>query len=234
MCTVVLSVPSEPSGAWFLAANRDEWKARPTLPFGVLDASYGIFGGRDAVAQGTWSAYRPSDHQFAIVLNARPGSRPNPELKSRGDLPLLMLRAGDFTAMKKAAASLAASAYNPFWLLFGSAHRWALCGSDQAEVCELLPGLHVVSNHGLDVADDAKWEAVQKAAPVAPSLDLEDKLRTLLKSPPIHVDFGEYGTRWSQLFVHDQVQATPSLLIAENGERAAPAVRILVPHTSLT
>lgn len=231
MCTVVLSVPSEASGAWFLAANRDEWKARPTLPFGVLDASYGIVGGRDALAQGTWSAYRPADRHFAIVLNARPGNRPNPALKSRGDLPLSVLRAGDFAAMKNMAESLTASAYNPFWLLFGSGPRWALCGSEQSEVTELLAGLHVVSNLGLDVIDDPKWEAVQNKALMATSPHLEQTLRTLLKSPPIHVDFGEYGTRWSQFFVQSKVPAIPTYWIAENGEYAAPAVPMTMPAT---
>lgn len=85
MCTILLRlVPGAPVPV-LLAANRDEFRDRPSDdPLGLAP---GVFGGRDRLAGGTWLAV--SARGLAALTNL-PGER-RPDAPSRGLLPLAAL-----------------------------------------------------------------------------------------------------------------------------------------------
>lgn len=70
-----------------LAANRDEFRARPADDPAVL--ADGVFAGRDRLAGGTWLAL--GRHGVAALTNIAGGER-RPGARSRGILPLDALR----------------------------------------------------------------------------------------------------------------------------------------------
>ena len=94
MCLVAIAVDAHPRIALVLAANRDEYHARPAAPaaWGREGAFRDILAGRDLVAGGTWLGVR-RDGRFALVTNVRDGKAQDPAARSRGELPLLALHA---------------------------------------------------------------------------------------------------------------------------------------------
>lgn len=74
MCLIVAGWQVHPEFPLVVAANRDEFHARPTDGAAFWDDAPQIFGGRDRQAGGTWlAAHR--DGRFAAVTNVRePGA----------------------------------------------------------------------------------------------------------------------------------------------------------------
>jgi uncharacterized protein with NRDE domain len=159
MCLLAVLWHAHPDAALVVAANRDEWLARPAGPMQVLRAAGPrTLGGRDLLADGTWLAV--NEHGVVAALTNRPpraaGAR-DPARRSRGELPLLL------TAHATARAAAAAFArtvrpgdYNPCWLLVGdrdSLHYLDLTGEGAVPPPEeLAPGAHVLENRPLHVA----------------------------------------------------------------------------------
>jgi len=214
VCTVILGLNIHPTYPFVIAANRDEFRARPTAPFGRLEGE--IFGGRDLEAGGTWFATRP-DGAMALLTNIRPDKPSNRSKKSRGSIVIELLRAPTAAKMAAVAHAMEVWNYNPFHALFGVGDEWyCLRGDAQKEVVKLAPGWHLLGNVGLDAKDDPKTAFVQKHLPKG---DIKKGFEDILKSPPIWQDLGIYGSRWSM------VGAGPELWISEQGINFAPLVR---------
>jgi uncharacterized protein with NRDE domain len=156
MCTILLAWRHLPGAPLVLAANRDEFRARPTLPPHVLRSEPRIAGGQDALAGGTWLAVR-RDGVVAAVTN-RVAAQRDPTRRSRGELPLALLDARTDAAAESYLQRLDAGSYNPFNALYVSP-RLALVAQahgDQLELRRLEPGLHVLTVHDLDDRGQAK------------------------------------------------------------------------------
>ena len=168
MCLLIVLSRVFPESPLVVAANRDEWLARPADPITVLAAeSPRILGGRDEVAGGTWMA--TSDRGvIAALTNRPPGPAGRLVRRSRGELPLFLAT--------HPSASIAADAfapafrpidYNPCWIMVGD--RGALHyidmsghdGGDRVVTRALAPGLHVLENRELD-ADSPKGRHVRR------------------------------------------------------------------------
>jgi hypothetical protein len=83
MCTILLRLAPGTAEPVLLAANRDEWRARPSDEPARL--APGVFGGRDRRAGGTWFAVGRDG--LAAITNVS-GVPPRPDAPSRGRLPL--------------------------------------------------------------------------------------------------------------------------------------------------
>jgi uncharacterized protein with NRDE domain len=167
MCLLIVLSRMFPELPLVVAANRDEWLARPATPVTVLAESPRILGGRDEVAGGTWMATSEVG-VVAALTNRPPGPAGRLTRRSRGELPLFLAR--------HPTAALAAEAfvrqfhpaeYNPCWLLVGdrnSLHYLDMSGGDgddRPTTRELSPGLHILENRELD-ADSPKSRHVRK------------------------------------------------------------------------
>ncbi|MET0595878.1 MAG: NRDE family protein [Polyangiaceae bacterium] len=157
MCLLI--VLSQMYEAWplVIAANRDEWLARPTTPITVLsECDPRILGGRDEVAGGTWLA--TNEHGVVAGLTNRPpGPAGRQVLRSRGELPMFLAQHASAAAAAEAFADAFRPAdFNPCWLLAGdrdSLHYIDMSGvtdEDRATARALSPGLHILENRELD------------------------------------------------------------------------------------
>lgn len=220
MCTVVLLLDAHPEAPLIVAANRDEWRARATAPFGELLP--GIFGGKDLAAGGTWFAVR-KDGGMALLTNVRPGMARDDSKRSRGEIVLDVLQQASATAMRARMQALDPVRYNPFNLLFGHAGEWFYASSGRPDIARVKAGVHVLGNRTLDDPDDAKTVAVAGVAPHLLRVPLAEARASLVKllNGPLYVDAGAYGTRWSMLYAgpHAPIAAVE---ISESSVRTSP------------
>src|SRR5574341_765721 len=84
MCLIVLGWRVRADLPLIVAANRDEFHARPAAPAAFWDDHPEILAGRDLEARGTWMGVSRSG-RFAAVTNFRGGQEPR-AIESRGAL----------------------------------------------------------------------------------------------------------------------------------------------------
>jgi uncharacterized protein with NRDE domain len=89
MCLILFAWNSHPDYSLVVAANRDEFYARPTHPLAYWKDTPHILGSRDAAdvlgIPGT-ALGLSLDGRFAAVTNIRAPSEKNPEMRTRGEL----------------------------------------------------------------------------------------------------------------------------------------------------
>jgi uncharacterized protein with NRDE domain len=91
MCLILLAVDSHPQFPLVVAANRDEYYARPTRPLQPWPEAPQLLAGKDLNAGGTWLGLTRNG-RFAAVTNARDAHAPATP-RSRGALTLDFLLA---------------------------------------------------------------------------------------------------------------------------------------------
>jgi uncharacterized protein with NRDE domain len=219
MCLAVVAIDQHPQHALVIAANRDELHARPAAAAHAWPD--GIFAGRDEEAGGTWLGVDRRG-RFAFVTNFREPGRHDPHARSRGELPLAILRDRGDVAAACARVARDGARYNGFNLVAGEGNA-AYCVSNRRDgVVALDRGVHGISNGALDArwpkvlrleqsvaawcaagADDREplWRALADRTPAddaaLPSTGLPRE-RERLVSAPFIVD-PTYGTRASTL-----------------------------------
>ena len=147
MCLVAIAVEAHPRFSMIIAANRDEFHVRPSLPAHPWEDLPGIFGGRDLKDGGSWFSVDASG-RFALVTNIR--RFPLREGRSRGELVAQFLASPeDLTTQAKRVAA-EATRYRPFNLVLGAAGRIYFINSDRCEAQALAPGIHGLSNADLN------------------------------------------------------------------------------------
>jgi uncharacterized protein with NRDE domain len=151
MCLAVVALDAHPRYALVVAANRDEYHARPAVPahWWRDDSGRELLAGRDLEAGGTWlGATRRG--RWAFVTNVRePGLRDH-AAPSRGQLVPRVLadRRDVFDALSDVLTD--GARYNGFNLLAGDIAQGAW-GSNRVPLAHALaPGVHGVSNAQLD------------------------------------------------------------------------------------
>lgn len=160
MCIMGIIRTPDLKSKLILVHNRDEFKSRPTSVLGDLTTAgpYRIVGGRDLEYGGTWLAFR-SDGAFAAVLNVRGEALESTQIKSRGSIPLNILRqSGDLVEYVMNEVIPFRLEYRPFKLVFGSPAGVFKFDFTQADVDQQVEDLHVYCN-GID---DSSWPKVQK------------------------------------------------------------------------
>lgn len=165
MCLMAVALEAHPDWPLVVAANRDEYEARPTAGAHWWHDLPGVWAGRDLHAGGTWLGLR-RDGRFAALTNVREPQRPPPPgARSRGALTAGWLCAApDETPLGHAHARLAEGldALPGFNLLLGHCPDDAPAEfaylSNRAGVRPLAAGVHGVSNATLDV----DWPKVRR------------------------------------------------------------------------
>ena len=155
MCLLIVISGVVPGLPLIVAANRDERRARPTIPMTRLeggDGALAILGGRDEVGGGTWLA--TNEAGVVAGLTNRPlRDGPDTAKRSRGELPLALARHRTAaTAVEAFGTTIDPTAYNPSWLLVadrGDAFFVDVTATDHVIVEHLRPGIHVLENRTL-------------------------------------------------------------------------------------
>jgi uncharacterized protein with NRDE domain len=240
MCTVLLAWRCLPGAPIVLAANRDELIGRASAGPGVLVDSPRVVGGRDLVAGGTWLALS-ADGRVAAVTNRQAAER-DPQRRSRGELPLLLLAAQGDAGAAATIRGLEASAYNPFNILYASPGV-AIVGHGDApaiRVVELSPGPHVLTVADVDDRSRPKvaWLAAGLEAAVAAATDATALLLAMEELLRDHGDQNRSGT--DVACIHGDTYGTvssSSVVVAASGQityRHAPGRPCVTPHEDVS
>jgi len=211
MCTLILLDRVVPEFPVIVAANRDEFFARPAAPparFAPADGRPVFVAPQDLEAGGTWMGL--NSNGLFVGLTNRPVAARNPALRSRG---LLVIDALGQRSAAAAADDLRRSEPRtaPFNLLAADgAETWlARLQGDRLETRRLEPGIHVVCNRDRDDLGSGKVRWIETLlAALDPASDLEHLVAGLvrvlgahpnesnpLENPCVHTT--EYGTRSS-------------------------------------
>src|SRR5665647_1930991 len=185
MCLVAFAINASARWPLVIAANRDEFLARPTQPLGHWHSRQGqeIISGRDLRAGGTWLGITPIG-RVAFLTNVREAN-PQAAPRSRGELVTRWLEeTGDAQAFASALAQDAA-AYGGFNLVLGDFQRndwhWITNKSSTADlqVQPLKPGIYGLSNAALNTPWP-KTTALQSVLAAALHSPEPDALQALL------------------------------------------------------
>ena len=156
MCLVVLAFRVHDDVPLVVAANRDEFHARPTRDAGWWPDAPDVLAGRDLQAGGTWLGVHRSG-RFATVTNFRDANDPKPGLESRGHL------VSDFLQSEQSPSeflrSIDADAYAGFNLLLSNGESLAYLSNRGGGLQDLPPGVYGLSNATLDTP----WEKVERS-----------------------------------------------------------------------
>ena len=155
MCLIFFAWQAHPEYELVLAANRDEFHARPTAPADFWEAHPELLAGRDLEAGGTWMGVTRQG-RFAAVTNYREHRQPVTSEKSRGALVTEYLLGGDVPGA--AAASLEGDGYSGFNLLMGAPGELAYVSNRGRGPETLRPGVYGLSNHLLNTG----WPKVER------------------------------------------------------------------------
>jgi uncharacterized protein with NRDE domain len=149
MCLVLLAWEKHPRWRLVVAANRDEFHARPTAAADWWPQAPNVLAGRDLKEGGTWLGVTRTG-RFAAVTNVREPQQYRVGAPSRGHLTgnFLLSRAPSLGYL--AGLMPLAAAYNGFNLLVMDGATLAWFSNRQMTLRTLPGGIYGVSNHLLD------------------------------------------------------------------------------------
>lgn len=149
MCLALIATKVRDDLPLVVAANRDEFHARPTAPAAFWMEAPGLLAGRDLSAGGTWLGVTRSG-RVAFLTNHRDPRSHRDGAPSRGALVTEFLRGKEspeeFLRRKEKEAAL----YNGFHLVVGDGSGlWYFTNTDST-LRPLEPGVHGLSNGPID------------------------------------------------------------------------------------
>lgn len=149
MCTIALIHRQRSDHSLIVAANRDEFFARPATGPTLLDPSTRSVGGRDHKG-GTWMGLTRSG-LFVGLTNQRTAEEPPPNARSRGEIVLDALRSGSVDGVHAVIERADVREFPAFNLVFGDgAQLWVAYARPTGwQIAELEPGVHVLANDRL-------------------------------------------------------------------------------------
>lgn len=188
MCLIAFAIGMSDHWPLVIAANRDEFLDRPTLPLARWKTASGqeVLSGRDLRAGGTWMGMTPGG-RIAFLTNVREG-RPEAGSRSRGELVTRWLEGRHDSASFLETLRKDADAYSGFNLVIGDFHRndWVWItnrpvgpGTDSWHAKPLSPGVYGLSNAALDTPWPKTTE-LKRVLATALSAESDEVLRVSL------------------------------------------------------
>ena len=196
MCLIVLAWRAHPEFPLIVAANRDEFHARPAAAAAFWDDQPQILAGRDLEARGTWMGVSRAG-RFAAVTNYRGAKEPR-ATESRGALVTRFLTNGSRPA--EYVDHVKTSLYSGFNLLAADGNELWWMSNRGGEPRRLEPGIYGLGNILLD---DPEVEPIKKAfaAELSPAPAVESLFGVVKAGRILHP---QYGTRCSTVLLHGE------------------------------
>ena len=171
MCLVVFAWKSHPDYKLILAANRDEFHARPSQAAHWWPDQPHILAGRDLQAGGTWLAAARSG-RFATVTNYREQQKTRGGLRSRGEIATNFVSA-DVDPLSFV-ASIAGENYAGVSVLAADRENICFTSNRGDEPVSLAPGIYGLSNASLDTP----WSKLVRTKKALTALIEADKVNS--------------------------------------------------------
>ena len=190
MCLIVLGWHARPEFPLIVAANRDEFHARPASPAAFWDDQPGILAGRDLQARGTWMGVSRA-RRFAAVTNYRGGTEAS-AAHSRGALVTRFLQGQDPPG--KYLKGIEARLYSGFNLFVSDGEElWWMSNRDGGPR-KLEPGVYGQGNLLLDAP-----EVAESKRRFNDSIPAVEPLFSAIA--PARIVNAQYGTRCSTVLM---------------------------------
>ncbi len=149
MCLILLAWRCHPRFPLVVAANRDEYRTRPSAAAQFWNERPDILGGRDLQQGGTWLAITRGG-RFAAVTNYRDAGPPIVPALSRGWLVQEFLLGAEAPEEYLREVHSRGDSYNGFGLIVGDGGRVCFYSNRGIGVRNLDAGVYGLSNHLLD------------------------------------------------------------------------------------
>ncbi|MEF8733801.1 MAG: NRDE family protein [Candidatus Accumulibacter meliphilus] len=150
MCLILIAWQAHPDYPLVVAANRDEFFARPAAAAAFWPEAPQVLAGRDLEAGGSWLGISRAQ-RFAALTNYREGGRVASNARSRGALVADFLSGDTRPSAYLAQVAARAVDYNGFNLFVADGQCLAYYANRGDSPPRLLsPGIYGLSNHLLD------------------------------------------------------------------------------------
>jgi uncharacterized protein with NRDE domain len=222
MCLIVVGWRVHRNYPLVVAANRDEFYARPTAGLARWPDAPDVIGGLDLEAGGTWLGITETG-RFAAVTNVRePGMAKG--RRSRGALTRNFLTSG--SSAFDYASQIDCAEYSGFNLLLSDGKALVYCSNRDGQPRVLAPGIYGLSNHLLDSPWPKLLQARERFADALPHLPDESAFFDLLSDRSIVADENlpstgvpiEWERLLSAIFVKSESYGTRASTVAwQNG-----------------
>jgi uncharacterized protein with NRDE domain len=170
MCLILFAWQAHPRYSLVLAANREEFHARPTTGAEFWQEHPGLLAGRDLQAGGTWLGITRTG-RFAAITNYREPQAPELQLEySRGHLVRDFLIGEESPRSHAGLLHEQGAAYRGYNLLLGDPGQLSYVSNRNDRPISVSAGIHGLSNHLLDT----DWPKVHSGQTHLESI-LEDK-----------------------------------------------------------
>lgn len=156
MCLIAFAWRAHPAYRLLLAANRDEFHARPAAPLDWWQDDPSLLGGRDLRAGGTWLAISTAG-RFSTVTNYREALTSRAGERSRGDLVPGFLNSDEDPL--RFAETIDGARYAGFSLLAATPDTMVYASNRGDPPRALAPGFYGLSNASLDTP----WPKVERS-----------------------------------------------------------------------
>jgi len=229
MCLIVFAYRVHPDYPIIIAANRDEFYARPTQVLEQWTDGSDIVAGRDLEGGGTWMGITPSGRIAALTNYREPGIR-IAEAPSRGHLVRDFLKGPKSLNHYLKILESTSNQYNGFNILLSEDGRWVYYSNRGGVPQDLQAGIHGLSNHVLNTP----WPKVRRSCQALEERlsahrppDTEDLMQVLQdRTVPPDEDLPRTGVgmewerRLGSIFIESDIYGTRSstvLLVAKDG-----------------
>lgn len=223
MCLIVLAYRAHPDYPLIVAANRDEFYARPTRAARFWPEQPDLLAGRDEQAGGTWLGITRQG-RFAAVTNVRRGGMVTAGERSRGQLVCDFLSSHQNNIAFNKSVARDAHQYGAFNLLTWDGDT-LLCHHSISNDSELLePGFHGLSNDRLNTPWPKLTRSLNALRTCVDSHPTPEALLALLRDeqrPPDH-ELPDTGIGIAQ----EQLLGSPFIHSADYGTRACTVLRV--------
>ncbi|UVE18047.1 NRDE family protein [Pseudomonas sp. LS44] len=219
MCLITFAWRPTHAVPLVLAANRDEFYARPSRALGEWADAPGLYAGRDMEAGGTWMGVT-SAGRFAALTNIRNPGQPL-GTHSRGELVARYLRGTLSPGEYLQHVALQLKDYSGFNLLVGTARELWFLNAREGTPRALAAGVYGLSNAALDTP----WPKLQRVkAALSNCLDdpQPEALLALLADaePAREADLPDTGVGLAT----EQLLSSPFIASPNYGTRASTAL----------
>jgi len=172
MCLIVFACKAHPDYRLILAANRDEFHARPAEAMQWWPDRPEMLAGRDLQAGGTWLGIGKSG-RLAAVTNYREEPATNHRGRSRGELVTGFVRGQE--PPLSWCKNLRSGDFRGFSLLMSDADEMAYVSNRGDDARRLEPGIYGLSNASLDTP----WTKVLRS---------KETLHALIRRGPVEAE----------------------------------------------
>lgn len=162
MCLLAIQYQLVPESPVLVAANREEFYERPSLPPTIQSGKPRVLCGVDEQAGGTWLGVNQNG-LFVGVSNRR-RSQPTYPTRSRGVLCKELLKSGSaLEARDRAMDELLSGKYDGAnYACVDAESAWVVHGGDEIEAVELHEGLNIIANGDVNDHRDERVELARR------------------------------------------------------------------------